>query len=289
MTLRQCLSGGAGGGGIASVLSSGCINGSGTLNDPIYINLDPTGYLTCGASGLRINDDFTTLYVQGCFEGSGTQGDPLVIKINPTGLLACDANGLRYAGPSGGGADNLGNHTAIQTLNMNGFNISGVSGIHLNNTPTLNNSANAILVFDSGNGSVAYRQASTFLTTSTVHWSQGQVGGLIADGNMQFQPRFIVPVGATIELIDVSVTLGVPGTTTTTLHSSILNDTGDGTPPTPGSPTSTFNLLSGEVYTPWTAMIGQVLTSEQHLQTRVETAGSGAENLAIHFWGNISF
>lgn len=126
------------------------------------------------------------------------------------------------------------------------------------------------------------------LTQATIYFSQGQVGTLFQDGTMQNQPRFVTPSGYGIELVDVYVTLGKAGTTTTTLQAEILTDPGTGGPPTPGSPTSTLNISSGVVYYHWTALEGVTLTSEQHLQTRVDVAGSGAESLSIHFWGHTS-
>lgn len=242
MTLRQCLSGAA---GISSVVTSGCIDGSGTLLDPVYL------------------------------------------KVDPTGLLVCGAGGLRYSGPSGGGVDNLGNHIATKNLYMNGFGISGVSGVWMSSAPPTDNNPTSVLV-RSTDGRVSQKTISSITLPSVVNWSHGQVGSLIADGTMVEQPRFVVPSGYTIDINYAIVTLGKPGVTTTTLHSAILNDTGDGSPPTPGSPTSTFNIESGIVYKSWDAMVGQTLSPEQHLQTRVETPGSGAEGLSIHFWGTLS-
>lgn len=122
---------------------------------------------------------------------------------------------------------------------------------------------------------------------STVYFEQGQGGNVVADGTMQDQPRFIVPTGQDISLTDVWVTFGQAANSQTTLQTSILNDTGDGSPPTPGSPSSTLNVASGIVYQRWTGLIGQTLTSMQHVQTRVDVAGNGAKDLTIHFLGEV--
>lgn len=120
--------------------------------------------------------------------------------------------------------------------------------------------------------------------SSPVYWCQGQTGYLTADGTMAYQPRFIAPSGYQIEICQVLVSLGRAGTTQTDLQVSILNDVG-GTAPTPGSPTSTLTLASGITNAMWTALAGTTLNSLQHLQSRVDVAGTDAQNLTIHFWG----
>ncbi len=88
-----------GGSGIASVITSGCIVGDGTTGDAVRLNIDPTGYIQCGSSGLKINDEFTRLYIEsGCFDGVGSSGDPLSLRLDPTGLLTCGSAGLRFTG-----------------------------------------------------------------------------------------------------------------------------------------------------------------------------------------------
>lgn len=129
---------------------------------------------------------------------------------------------------------------------------------------------------DSGSVTIDYR--------NPVYWCQGQAGGLVADGTMGYQPRFITPSGYQVEICQVMVSLGRAGTSQTDLQVSILNDVG-GTAPTPGNPTSTLSLASGVTNTFWTALHGTTLNSMQHLQSRIDVAGSGAENLTIHFWG----
>ena len=134
------------------------------------------------------------------------------------------------------------------------------------------------LVFTNTSGSVSIDYSTP------VYWCQGQAGGLVADGTMAYQPRFIVPSGYQINICQVMVSLGRAGTTQTDLQISILNDVG-GTAPTPGSPTSTLSLGSGVTNTLWTALHGTTLNSMQHLQSRIDVAGTSAENLTIHFWG----
>ncbi len=249
--------------------------------------------------------------------------------------------------------DNLGNHTATQTLNMAGFGIYNTSGININTTwelaessgqtlafqragtqqvaittsglwvrsPSLDNSVTNVLVWHSG-GSVKRRTVSTLETGTTLllgysgsgtgaspythkhlvytnesgtvakidfrdttYFTQGQAGGLIIDGIMDNQPRYIVPSGYQVELTQVYATLGKAGTTATALQIFVANDPGDGTAPTTGSPTSTLSIPADAVYVKWTALAGTVLLSEQHVQSRIDTAGSGAESLVIHFWG----
>lgn len=126
------------------------------------------------------------------------------------------------------------------------------------------------------------------ISQATIYFNQGQMGELFADELMVNQPRFVTPSGYTIQLVDVYVTLGKAGTTQTSLQASILNDTGDGSAPAPGSPTSTLNVPSGNVYSHWVGLEGTTLTSEQHLQTRIDVPGSGAQSLVIHFWGHTS-
>jgi len=125
---------------------------------------------------------------------------------------------------------------------------------------------------------------TTIDARSVVTWSQGQAGVLIADGTMANQPRFVVPSGYQVELCQVMVTLGKPGIDDTTLQITITNDAG-GTTPTPGSPASTLTVPSGTANMLWTALHGTTLNSMQHVQTRVDVAGTNAESLSIQFWG----
>ena len=125
---------------------------------------------------------------------------------------------------------------------------------------------------------------TTLDARSVVHWTQGQAGSLIADGTMANQPRFIVPSGYQIELCQVIATLGKAGSTDTTLQITITND-GGGTAPVPGSPNSTLTMSSGVVNSVWSGLSGTTLNSLQHVQTRVDVAGSDAESLTIQFWG----
>lgn len=127
-------------------------------------------------------------------------------------------------------------------------------------------------------------QVTTIDNRSTIFWNQGQSSALIADDIMVNQPRFICPSGQTVEICKVYVTLGKPGNTDTTIQASILNSNGSFAP-TPGSPSSILTLGSGEVVAEWSALAGTILTSMQHVQTRVDTAGDQAENLNIQFWG----
>lgn len=257
--------------------------------------------------------------------------------------------------------DNLGNHTATQSLNLASGRIVNVSGVSLNNswevnqtsttltfknstdkiviksngrfcmiaTPPLDAASNYVLVWNSGTGDVSYRTASSlassgggggvgasgtlevvktgagthadpvtacdlvYTTTSgvtqidyssPVYWCQGQTGNLIADGTMAYQPRFITPSGYQVNICQVMVSLGKAGTDDTDLQISILNDAG-GTAPTPSSPTSTLTIPSGVTNMLWTGLHGTTLNSMQHLQTRVDVAGTDAQNLTIHFWG----
>lgn len=190
----------------------------------------------------------------------------------------------------GGGADNLGNHTATSNLNMAGYAISGVSGVFMS-APPVDNTEDVLLAWDSSTGRIEQRTVASLGVggdNGTVYIVQGQVGTLFADGLMQNQPRYVVPSGYTLSMFDAYITLGKAGTTQTSLQASILSHNTDGTAPTPGSPSSTLNVASGLVYYPWTAMASQVLTSQQHLQTRVDVAGSGATSLAIHFYGTLT-
>lgn len=188
-------------------------------------------------------------------------------------------------------------------------------GISLNITPPLDNSSPYIMVWSSGSKEVSYRHSSglgagTLSKTLTgdgthanpvtdvdlalgassvdistpVYWSQGQAGILSADGTMATQPRFIVPSGYQITLFQVFVTLGKAGNSDTSLQYSVLNHNGSSAP-TPGSPTATLTVGSGVAFYKWTALEGTTLNSLQHIQTRVDVAGSDAENLCIHFWG----
>ncbi len=93
--------------GISSVYVSGCLSGSGTVGDPIYIVLDPTGGIACGDDGLYISNVVvvtgvtdTQVYTQGCIDGSGTLADPLVILLNPTGNIYCTSSGLAVQFPT---------------------------------------------------------------------------------------------------------------------------------------------------------------------------------------------
>lgn len=84
--LRECA---GGGGGISSVVTSGCITGSGTADNPVILQLAPAGGLTCGVNGLYVS---ATGIGGGCtiafsYEGVEQTGTPTE-PIDPSSLAS---------------------------------------------------------------------------------------------------------------------------------------------------------------------------------------------------------
>gem|GEM_PF-3040684 len=99
-------------GGVIQVRESAPLTFS--TNDTARMWIDATGRVKVGA-GIAPT---TTLHVQ---------GDVRIVDGNQAAgkVLTSDANGVATWQTPGTGADNLGNHTAAQLLNMNGFWING--------------------------------------------------------------------------------------------------------------------------------------------------------------------
>lgn len=92
---------GPSGGGASSVITSGCIIGSGTLGDPVSLRLDPTGLLECGVNGLKYigasGGGISLVLTSGCIFGDGVNV-PVMVNIDPTGYIYCGTSGI-YVDP----------------------------------------------------------------------------------------------------------------------------------------------------------------------------------------------
>lgn len=194
------------------------------------------------------------------------QTPPLDASSNYVLVWNSTSKVIGYRTASGLGSSGGGGSSGSLTLDLVG------AGTHVDPVTERN------LVYISG------ATTTTIDARSVVSWSQGQAGNIIADGTMANQPRFVVPSGYEIELCQTMVTLGKAGTTDTVLQVCSTSDAG-GTVPTPGSPLSSLTIPSGVTNMLWTALDSTVLTSMKHIQTRVDTAGTGAESLNIQFWG----
>lgn len=300
---------GGGGGGLTYVTATGCISGSGTTESPISIALNPTGGISCGANGLYLsNSGLTYIVTSTCLAGSGTTASPARISLNPTGLINCTANGLAFSGPTGilfngvqtfgcisgnGTTNSIGlkvDPTGLLTCGANGIRLSnavgaGSNSLHLDVTggATHANPTTAVdLVFNNGSSGV------TIDFRPLIYFNMGQAGILAADGSIDNQPRFIVPEGFQMEICRAYLTIGQPGSDTTTVQLQRYVATEDCTEPgTNGTPFSK-DITTGCTWQRWDEVEGLTLGSLTHLTFRVLTPGTDAENLVAHFWARVT-
>lgn len=111
----------------------------------------------------------------------------------------------------------------------------------------------------------------------------GQAGPLVADAAAKDQHRFVVPEGFEIEIVRAYASLAKAGSTATTLYFYSTADAGGGVAPTPGAAASSLALGSGVAYARWSG-IETTYSSLRHLQERVQTAGTGAQDFVLHIW-----
>ena len=269
MVLRECVATAGGASGVPDNLG----------NHTATQNINLAGFGIYNTSGVNIDTNWD-------IHQSGTS-------------LSFDRTGTRHAAITTGGTailrapslDNAINNVLVWDSGTAGGTVKRrtASTIETNTTLVLTHSGSATGADPYTTSRLVYTNESGTITQidyrDTIYFEQGQAGGIIVDGPMDEQPRFIVPSGFQIELNSVYVTLGKAGTTDTTLQFNYANDPGDGSAPVQGSADSTLLIPADDVYTKWPALAGVVLNSEQHVQTRVNLAGSGAQSLVIHFWG----
>ena len=78
----------------STVVTSGCIIGDGTVGDPVTVELDPNGGITCGVSGLRVDVDCGTDALGAVTSVDFTTGfrnKSISVSANPTTLTAFTA------------------------------------------------------------------------------------------------------------------------------------------------------------------------------------------------------
>ena len=297
--------------GLTYIVTSTCLAGSGTTASPARISLNPTGLINCTANGLAFGGPtgimFNGVQTMGCISGNGLT-DPLNVKLNPTGLINCTANGLAFSGPTGilfngvqtfgcisgnGTTNSIGlkvDPTGLLTCGANGIRLSnavgaGSNSLHLNVTggATHANPTTAVdLVFNNGSSGV------TIDFRPLIYFNMGQAGTLAADGSIDNQPRFIVPEGFQMEICRAYLTIGQPGSDTTTVQLQRYVATEDCTEPgTNGTPFSK-DITTGCTWQRWNEVEGLTLGSLTHLTFRVLTPGTDAENLVAHFWARVT-
>lgn len=194
-----------------------------------------------------------------CVVGSGTAVSPLRLSIDPTGLLGCGANGLKLLNAPAAGGTSL-------TLTLTG------AATHADPVTAVD------LVYNNG------------VTTNTIdfrpliYFNMGQAGDLVADGSIDNQPRFIVPEGFQLEICRAYLTIGNPGSDTTTVQLQRYVATTDCTEPgTNGTPFSK-DILDGCTWQRWDEIEGLTLGSLTQITFRILTPGNGAQNLVAHIW-----
>lgn len=108
--------------------------------------------LGAGIKELPTDEVGLNLYTNGGLElvGSPESDQQLKVKVDNT-TIQIDGNGaLKVVAAAAG--DNLGNHTATQNLNMNGYAINGATDINASSSYVLNNgTTNYKIAYDTGN------------------------------------------------------------------------------------------------------------------------------------------
>jgi hypothetical protein len=180
-TITISSSGGTGGGDITAVTAGAGLTGGGTTAD---VNLD------IGAgTGINVSADavaLNTTYTDGRYVNEGQAGSISAAMITPNVLSSVDgvsndggnvdliagdnvtitsndANNTITISATDGAGDNLGNHTATQNLNMNGFWISGNgedNGIYINETGVVDINRSVMIDYEFGNHRVELSTAS---------------------------------------------------------------------------------------------------------------------------------
>lgn len=91
--------------GSLPVSASGCINGDGTSNNPLTLDLHPDGSIICTSLGLQasVSGGSTFVNVSGCLSGDGSAGNPVILNLHPDGSIICTSSGLQASISGGGG------------------------------------------------------------------------------------------------------------------------------------------------------------------------------------------
>ena len=298
--------------GLTYITTSTCLAGSGTAASPARILLNSTGLINCTANGLAFAGPtgiiMNGVSVQGCLAGNG-KDTPLSISLNSTGLIQCTPGGLAFNGPTGilfNGVQTLGcisgNGLGMPVglrLDPTGLLTCGSAGLRLSNAPGAGSAGSleleivglathaspvteVNLVYDDGVSPV------TIDFRPLIYFNMGQVGPLVADGSIDNQPRFIVPEGFQLEICRAYLTIGQPGSDTTTVQLQRYVATEDCTEPgTNGTPFSK-DIDTGCTWQRWNEIETTVLNSLEHLTFRVLTPGQDAENIIAHFWARVT-
>lgn len=297
--------------GLTYITTSTCLAGSGTAASPARILLNSTGLINCTANGLAFAGPtgiiMNGVSTQGCLAGNG-KDTPLSISLNSTGLIQCTPGGLAFNGPTGilfNGVQTLGcisgngTTTPVQLkLDPTGLLTCGSAGLRLSNAPSAGSTSLTLDLTGSGTHAdpttavdLVYNNGTTTNTIDfrpLIYFNMGQIGPLVADGSIDNQPRFIVPEGFQIEICRAYLTIGNPGSDTTTVQLQRYVATTDCTEPgTNGTPFSK-DVFSGCTWQRWTEVEGLTLGSLTHLTFRVLTPGPDAENIVAHFWARVT-
>lgn len=297
--------------GLTYITTSTCLAGSGTAASPARILLNSTGLINCTANGLAFAGPtgiiMNGVSTQGCITGNG-KDTPLSISLNSTGLIQCTPGGLAFNGPTGilfNGVQTLGcisgngTTTPVQLkLDPTGLLTCGSAGLRLSNAPSAGSTSLTLDLTGSGTHAdpttavdLVYNNGTTTNTIDfrpLIYFNMGQVGPLVADGSIDNQPRFIVPEGFQIEICRAYLTIGNPGSDTTTVQLQRYVATTDCTEPgTNGTPFSK-DVFSGCTWQRWDEVEGLTLGSLTHLTFRVLTPGPDAENIVAHFWARVT-
>jgi hypothetical protein len=176
--------------------------GTGTLGTP------PAQLTGFSSGGVVLEFDFDDLTDGGAFFGSGDK----IIFWNGTAFRSADYDDL----PSGGGgSDNLGNHTATASLNMDGNEIDSVSIYNLFDTDA---DANFWAIFEDANGELVFQDNAAATDDFVINQDGSiEIGNTPTEDNTEEDILVWDSVTKQIETRDVS-TIGGGGGSGSTLY-----------------------------------------------------------------------
>lgn len=147
-----------------------------------------------------------------------------------------------------------------------------------------------------GGGDTIINEGDTYNVTNIVqisgsgtgggltYLSLGEVGTLSADisGEIDTEPRVPTPTTYTFTIVDAIATLGASGSTET--HVGVYITDNDGVTASPIHFTIPANSVRYQV----PGLVGQTVTPSGYLQKNIVSAGTGAADLNIGIYGNLT-
>lgn len=122
---------------------------------------------------------------------NSTQRNSISSPANGLQIYNTDANKIEFFNGSSwtsSGADNLGNHTAAQNLNLNGFNLINAFNAEIDNNLSVDGNA-----YIKGKLTVDGPIDPTYIVIGTASEENASLGDVIASGNVKIEGQIVAP------------------------------------------------------------------------------------------------